>query len=269
MNYYGDVYYGDVDTRQPIIQDEPIYSDRSASEWIISPVEAAPDSVQDDDSNSSGETKDSGSISGESVLDILKDDPAKSPEGDSDNDTLVESESKDEAALRIQEIARFMKSGAAAFSAGKYAEARGWFIQAVLADDADGVPLFLYGVASFSEADYGVAISALRKSLELTPELIENPIDVRNMYGESAVFDAHLSALRDSAAEQVMNQEPSTQVSDDRKFLLAYLLFASHQPKEAVGVLDGIVATQPDDSLARKIHDAAIRVQAQPEPAAE
>lgn len=144
-----------------------------------------------------------------------------------------------------QEQAALLDRGDEAFTAGRFDEASRWYVSAMLADDKDGVAALLYAVSNVALGDYQVAAAALRRALETTPELIENPIDVRRLYSQASQFETH----RDDLAAFVDDHREDR----DATLLLGYLYFASGDADRARTVFEGVSASDPADELAASL----------------
>ena len=71
------------------------------------------------------------------------------------------------------------------------------FQQAMTADPRNVDAILAYSVARFATGDYAVASVALRRGLRLYPDVVNSAFDIRDRYGNTADFDAHLKALND------------------------------------------------------------------------
>lgn len=145
-----------------------------------------------------------------------------------------------------------LSQGDAAFAAGRFDEAQRYYVSAMLADDSDGVAMMLYSVSNLATGDYEVAAAALRRSLERSPDLISNPIDVRKLYGEAYLFDTH----RDDLAAFVEGRPGDR----DTKLLYGYVLFASGDAERAGVIFRQLRDSDSSDGLAAKLADAAAGV---------
>jgi len=139
-----------------------------------------------------------------------------------------------------------------AFAKGDFGRARQLYVQAILADEEDGFVRLFYGVASFAVEDYFTAGASIRRGLTLEPELIDNPIDVRSLYGDAAQFGSQMASL--------VRYVESNPRDLEARFVLGYLHYASVQPELALTVLEQVVAADPGDELATQVREAARRV---------
>ena len=148
--------------------------------------------------------------------------------------------------------------GNAAFAAGKYDDARRMYVRAVLADERDGYAKLLYAVANFALGDYELAATALRRALLTTPQLIDNPVDVRTLYTDPAALDAQLAALEAYVDARAADHEAM--------LLFGYLLFSRGVADRAASLFERLAAADPSDSPVSLLRDAAVRVRPQPPP---
>ncbi len=142
--------------------------------------------------------------------------------------------------------------GNAAFNAGDYEEAVRFYVGAVLVDDSDAAARLFYGLAQFALGDNDLAAMALRRALDLWPELIEQPIDLRSLYPDIASFESHLDNLVKFVDEHASNR--------NALFVLGYVYYATAQPELAAITLGKLVDLEPEDALAARVRDAALRV---------
>jgi tetratricopeptide (TPR) repeat protein len=146
--------------------------------------------------------------------------------------------------------------GNAAFAAGQYDEARHFYISVVMADERDGYAKFLYALSNFAAGDYGVAGLSLRRALLTTPALVEYPPDARALYPDPAVLMSQLDGLSGTVAAGAMKPDVA---QSDAVLLLGYLQFAIGEPQRASETLAGLVHSDPDDTAAAMVRDAALR----------
>ncbi len=147
---------------------------------------------------------------------------------------------------------QLVEQGVAAFRAGRVADARRLSARAMLMDQTDGYAKLFYGLANFASGAYPVAASAFRRALRDAPELIEDPLDLRSFYSDRSVLAAQMDDLARLAAEFPEDGEIV--------FLLGYLHFATGEAQQAVTLLQNLADGLAEDTLARLVRDAAIRV---------
>lgn len=151
-----------------------------------------------------------------------------------------------------QEVTSWVELGNTAFAAERYDEARHLYMRAVLADDDDGYAKLFYGLANFALGDYGAAATAVRRALQSIPDLIEDPIDLRVLYTDELVVQAHLARLK-----QLVETRPGDR---EARFLLGYLYYATGAPVQAQTVLQSLAGLSAEDELVAFVSDAVTRV---------
>lgn len=150
--------------------------------------------------------------------------------------------------------------GNAAFTAGRYEDARRLYTRAVMADERDGYVKMLLGWASFAVGDFDGAAAAIRRALLTTDDLVTYPMDVRTFYPDAAVLNQQIDALAQHSQSR----------PDDREaeFVLAYLYYSVGQAERSASMLTGLVNRDRNDTLAATVRDAAVRAaQSQSAPA--
>jgi tetratricopeptide (TPR) repeat protein len=145
-------------------------------------------------------------------------------------------------------------SGLAAFSEGRYDDARGWFLRAILEDNADPYAKLLLGLTHYAKGDYDSASLALRSALILSPRMLADPVDLRMFYLDPEQFDAQLDRFRSSLLTA------SESKRSEAGLMLSYLYFATGRPNDSLAVLDRLSSAQTDDPLHPALRDAVVRV---------
>ena len=137
--------------------------------------------------------------------------------------------------------------GIESFRSGDFEGARSAFVRAILADERDGYAKFLYGLANFAVGDYTVAAISWRRAALTSDLFLERPPDVRYLYGDLASFEAQLDRLSRVAREH----------QDDRdvQFTLAFLLYATGEPRVAAELFERLAGSDSADLLARRLAD--------------
>ena len=140
--------------------------------------------------------------------------------------------------------------GNAAFTMGRYDDARRLYVRAMLVDERDGYAKILYAWANFAIGDYELAATAIRRAVMTTPDLIEYPVDVRTLYADPLVFEGQLSQLA----------HYTTDHPDDREALLvlAYLHYSIGEAAAASTLLaDAVGPADASDMVLSLLRDAA------------
>jgi tetratricopeptide (TPR) repeat protein len=158
-----------------------------------------------------------------------------------------------EAAVPPVEAARpattdFAQQGQELFMAGKYADAAKALRHAVVDDPTNGPLLALTGEALWANGNYNEAAGAIQQSLLATPET--------DWVGVSS------RAARLIPAEAVGNLAKAIgdKESPDLRFLAGYQSFGAGKYDEAAAHLDLLLKTAPDDAVAKKLRDQAVKL---------
>lgn len=139
--------------------------------------------------------------------------------------------------------------GLRAFHANDFETARNAFVRAILLDERDAYAKFLYGLASFAQGDYAVAAVSWRRAALADELFVERPPDVRVLYDDAHVFEAQLDELSRVALDRLHDSEV--------RFALAYLFYATGQPRIASELFRRLADADPADTLARSLADAS------------
>lgn len=142
--------------------------------------------------------------------------------------------------------------GHRAFQSGQFEEARSIYIRGVLEDDTDGHAKLFFGLANYALGKYDVASIAIRRALSVTPELINRPLDVRSMYPDADVYEAHLATLQ--------NHVEANPEDRGARFLLGFIHYGSARPETALALFKQLADADPEDELAAAMRDSAARV---------
>ncbi len=148
--------------------------------------------------------------------------------------------------------------GRQAFASGRYEEARDVLLRFILTDDRDGYAKLLYALSSVALGELDEGAAALRGALTDAQDLASDPLDLRELYSEPSDLDRHMNQLREALSVAGPLTEPSE--TDDARFLLGYLLFASARPGEAREIFDELLVRHSEDELLKILRDAAVRV---------
>lgn len=156
-------------------------------------------------------------------------------------------------------VDRALAEGQTAMVAGQFDRARHLFSQAMFLDDRDGRAKLLFALASLGEGEIDLAGLALRRALLTTPELIDNPWDLRT------VFPSSEAGLPDEQAFQRQLDELEHYLSDFKehrgaRLLLGYLHFGWGDAHRAHAMFSELALSDPQDTLAIRLRDSAARI---------
>lgn len=144
----------------------------------------------------------------------------------------------------------FAQQGQELFMAGKYADAVKALRHAVVDDPTNGPLLALTGEALWANGNYNEAAGAIQQSLLATPET--------DWVGVSS------RAARLIPAEAVGNlaRAIGDKESPELRFLAGYQSFGAGKFDEAAAHLDLLLKKAPDDAVAKKLRDQAVKLAA-------
>ena len=120
--------------------------------------------------------------------------------------------------------------GDSAFREGRYGDAVHYYAKAVEFQPDEGVLYLVLSDALFATGDYHYGAYALRKALELDPNLLDNPIDKHGFYADPMEFDRQLAVL-----EIYLRDRPTDQ---DARLLTAANYLFGQRPAAAVDLLE-------------------------------
>lgn len=148
-------------------------------------------------------------------------------------------------------------AGVKAFSSGDFDSARRAFADAVAEDPADPFGRILYGLTWFAQGDFTRATRAIHAALTDVPEAIQRPLDLSPLYTDPSVLAAHIDRLTQECARYPDN--------GDFSFLLAYVLFATEQPKAAYGAILAIHGPASTNDVVMALRDTLASIQTAPD----
>ena len=139
----------------------------------------------------------------------------------------------------------YLTLGDRAFRDSRYGDAVHYYAKAVDYSKGDGVLYLILSDSLFATGDYHYAAYALRKALELEPDLAWSVVDKHTFYSDPAEFDRQLAVL-----ERYL--EDHFEDADARLVLAANYLFGN-RPAAAVDLLQSpfseAVANSPEGKL--------------------
>ncbi len=141
--------------------------------------------------------------------------------------------------------------GMQAFANGEYDLARREFVRAMLAMPNDPELMMLYGYAHFATGDYMVAALSIRQALTADPTLIDQPVDIYQMYKNPDDLKQQLAKLDEHLAK---DKEDA-----DGWFLAGFIRYASGEPEQAKQIFSQQAEEHGKDLLTMLMRDAAIR----------
>lgn len=158
---------------------------------------------------------------------------------------------EDYQALGESPQAAIVSEGNAAFTAGRFEEARGLYTRAVLSDERDGYAKMLLGWASFAVGDFQGAATAIRRALLTTEDLVSFPMDLRTLYTDRALLDRQIASLN-----QYRLARPDDREAD---LVAAYLYFSIGEADRAAAMLQSMIERDREDTLLASLRDAVVR----------
>jgi tetratricopeptide (TPR) repeat protein len=124
---------------------------------------------------------------------------------------------------------QYVALGDLAFSERRFGDAVSHYAKAIEYAPDDAVLYMLLSDALFATGDYHYAASALRKSLELEPRLVDTIVDKHSVYSDPQDFEKQLGYLESYLKDNVLDE-------DARLVLGANYLFGN-KPHQALDLL--------------------------------
>lgn len=155
--------------------------------------------------------------------------PAAQPQGG-----LVAGQAPTSGALHRAAL-EYLALGDRAFVEGRYGDAVRFYAKAIEFEPRDGVLYLVLSDALFATGDYHYGAFALRRGLELEPDLAD-VVDKRRYYGEPADFERHLAQLEAYLEDHFLD--------DDARLLLAANYLFGAAPAKAVELLESPFSDQ-------------------------
>jgi hypothetical protein len=131
---------------------------------------------------------------------------------------------------RARAAAAYLEDGDRAFRERRYGDAAHFYAKAIEFRPDDGVLYLVLADALFATGDYHYGAFALRRALELDPDLARSEIDKYAFYNDPTELDRQLQVL-----ERFLADHPTD--ADARLLLSANYLFAK-KPKLAIDLLE-------------------------------
>ncbi len=123
------------------------------------------------------------------------------------------------------------------FRAGRYEQAAINMLGAAEKNHADGASRLHAGHALFALGRYEEAVPLIERAFELAPSLAYNSYDIRDEYGDKALFEGHVEALRAYVAHHPESAGAVT--------LLGYVTYYSEGPSTAYRYLKRAASLNP------------------------
>lgn len=140
---------------------------------------------------------------------------------------------------------RYLELGDRAFREGRYMDAVQFYAKAVEFAPDRGALYLVLSDALFAAGDYHYGAYAIRRALEIEPELVETTIDKHAFYSEPLRFDEQLHAL-----ETYLGEHPGDR---DARLVLALNLHFGGRPADAVRVIESASASMSEDFATQRI----------------
>lgn len=179
-----------------------------------------------------------------------------SAESQPGNDATLSSPSSvqetQEAAAQEYREPEAIKEGHQHFGKGEFKDAQAAFLRGVLADGKDPFARLFYGMAGVAVGDYITAATSVRAALELAPDLIAEPIDLRQFYANAEMLQSQLDGLRGWLQGRSGDVEA--------QLMLAYLLFATGDADGADAALYAVQSGSAVDPLVNQLRNSIVQV---------
>lgn len=140
---------------------------------------------------------------------------------------------------------RYLELGDRAFREGRYTDAVQFYAKAVEFAPGQGALYLVLSDALFASGDYHYGAYAVRRALELDPDLVQSQIDKHGFYPDPQQFDAQLASL-----ESYLNEHTTDR---DARLVLALNYLFGARAKDALRVLESAASAMADDQAAQKI----------------
>lgn len=148
-----------------------------------------------------------------------------------------------------------IREGHQHFGKGEFKDAQAAFLRAVLADGRDPFARLFYGMAGVAVGDYTTAATSVRYALEIAPDLLDEPIDLRQFYANAETLKSHLDGLTGWLQSRSDNVES--------RLMLAYLLFATGDVDRADAEVSQLGSGSAVDSMVQRLKTSIANVKSQ------
>lgn len=144
---------------------------------------------------------------------------------------------------------RYLELGDRAFREGRYLDAVQFYAKAVEFAPDRGALYLVLSDALFAAGDYHYGAYAVRRALELEPELIETSVDKHGFYADPSEFDGQIQAL-----ERYLDEHPGDR---DARLVLALNYLFGGNAEGAARTIEGASPSLMDDPAAQSIRARA------------
>lgn len=146
-------------------------------------------------------------------------------------------------------VLAWLEEGEAALYAGRLDEAERAFLRASLAEPDNGFASLLYGVVMFLHGDVNSSATAIRHALDATPELVTEPVDLRQLVADQTLLFARIDDLAARSAASPANI--------DAALLLGYVKYATGDASDASQIFAALATSGEQDPLFSSLAESA------------
>lgn len=144
---------------------------------------------------------------------------------------------------------RYLELGDRAFREGRYLDAVQFYAKAVEFAPDRGALYLVLSDALFAAGDYHYGAYAVRRALELEPELLETNVDKHGFYADPSQFDLQIQTL-----ERYLDEHPGDR---DARLVLALNYLFGGNAESAARAIEGASPSMADDAAAQSIRNQA------------
>ena len=167
-----------------------------------------------------------------------REDPFRRHEQEARNDRLLEA------------YLESMSQGLAAFYAGDYSTSARLFMHAASINQGDAASRIHTTHALTALGRYDEAVKFLRRAVQLQPQFVMLPLDIRKDYGRSDDFEQHYARLLSAAK--------GSSAGSNTQVLLGYYQLFTNKAVEAAKTLRAAGKHRPGDELVGRLIGAAV-----------